>query len=165
MIKAAIITVSDRCSRGQREDLTGEALRVLLEEDGFHVAEKVIVPDERDEIVRKLIEFSDVKGYELIVTNGGTGVSPRDVTPDATREVIEREVPGMAEAMRMESFRITPHALISRAVVGIRKQSLIVNLPGSPKGAKENYQVIRKAIPHALEKIRGSTEECAPPGS
>lgn len=160
-LRAAVVTVSDLGSQGSREDLTGRVITKLLQEDGYIVAEKIVIPDEKEEIVRILKYLCDVKEYELVVTNGGTGVSPRDVTPDATKEIIEREVPGIGEAMRMESFKITPYAIISRATAGIRKRTLIVNLPGSPKGAEENYCIIRNSLPHAIEKIQGSTRECA----
>ena len=120
-----------------------------------------IVPDEKDQIKEALIDFADKKNFPLIITTGGTGVSPRDVTPDATLDVIDKEVPGMAEAMRRASAAITPHAMISRAVVGIRGRSLIINLPGSPKAVRENLAVILPALPHAVEKIKGDETECA----
>ena len=120
-----------------------------------------IIPDEEDQIKATLIDFADRQKIDLIITTGGTGVSPRDLTPDATLKVIEREVPGMAEAMRRASAAITPHAMISRAVVGIRGYSLIVNLPGSPKSVRENLAVILPALPHAVEKIKGDESECA----
>jgi len=159
-MKAAIITVSDRCSAGLREDLTGARLRELLIEDGYEVLGIAIVPDEINRISRELIRWCDETGCDLVLTNGGTGVSPRDVTPEATKAVIEREIPGMAEAMRMESLKITPYAMISRAIAGIRGRTLIVNLPGSPRGAEENYNVIRRALVHAIEKIQGDPTEC-----
>lgn len=159
--KAAVVTVSDRCSQGIREDVTGSKLVDMLKQEGYDVVDVRIVPDERDQIAKVLRELCDVSKCDLVVTNGGTGVSPRDVTPEATRDVIEREVPGMAEAMRAESLKKTPHAMLSRAVVGIRGETLIVNLPGSPKGAIENFEVIKHAIPHALEKIHGDPSECA----
>jgi molybdenum cofactor synthesis domain-containing protein len=158
--KVGILTLSDKGSRGEREDLSGPTLRGLLPE-GFEVVEYAVVPDEREEIVEKLVEWADEKGLALILTTGGTGVSPRDVTPEATLSVIEREVPGMAEAMRRASLAKTPHAMISRAVVGIRRRTLIVNLPGSPRGARENLEAIFPAIPHALEKIHGDPSDCA----
>lgn len=161
MWKVAIVTVSDRCSLGIREDLTGANLKKLLMQEGYNVVDVRIVPDERDKIAKTLCELCDALGCDLIVTNGGTGVSPRDVTPEATKDVIEREVPGMAEVMRLESLKKTPHAMLSRAVVGIRGKSLIINLPGSPSGAVENFMAVKVAIPHALEKIHGDPSECA----
>lgn len=160
-IRAGVITVSDRGSQGIREDRSGPEIVKLLEGIGAEVRDSVIVPDEIDRIQASLIDFADQRRMDLIVTTGGTGVSPRDVTPDATMAVIDREVPGMAEAMRRESHRITPHALISRAVVGIRGRTLIVNLPGSPKSVRENLAVILPAIGHAVEKIKGDDRECA----
>ena len=160
-IRAGVITVSDRGSQGIREDRSGPEIVKLLEGIGAEVRDSVIVPDEIDRIQASLIDFADQRRMDLIVTTGGTGVSPRDVTPDATMSVIDREVPGMAEAMRRESHRITPHALISRAIVGIRGRTLIVNLPGSPKSVRENLTVILPAIGHAVEKIKGDDRECA----
>ncbi len=160
-IRAGVITVSDRGSQGMREDKSGPEIVKLLEGIGIGIGESAIVPDEIDQIRASLIDFADCRRMDLIVTTGGTGVSPRDVTPDATMAVIDREVPGMAEAMRRESHRITPHALISRAVVGIRGRTLIINLPGSPKSVRENFSVILPAIRHAIEKIKGDDRECA----
>ena len=161
MWRAAIVTVSDRCSAGTREDLTGSKLREVLVQEGYDVVDVRVVPDEMDKIAEALRFLCDVLRCDLVVTNGGTGVSPRDVTPEATKQVIEREIPGMAEVMRHESLKKTPHAMLSRAVVGIRGSTLIVNLPGSPKGALENFMAIRAAIPHALEKIHGDPSDCA----
>ncbi len=160
MITAGIITISDRGWRGEREDISGREVRKLLEGMSIEVLDYEIIPDEKEIIVDKLIKFTDKRRLDLIVTTGGTGVSPRDVTPDATLEVIEKEVPGMAEAMRRESAALTPHAMISRAVTGIRKNSLIINLPGSPKSVRENLTVILPALRHALEKIKGDDSEC-----
>ena len=160
MIQAGVITLSDKGSRGEREDLSGpEAIR-MLREVGIETVHSEIVPDEAEIIAEKLVEFADVRGLDLVVTTGGTGVSPRDVTPDATLKVIDREIPGMAEAMRRESMLKTPHAMISRAVAGIRKTTLIVNLPGSPKGVRENLAVILPALKHAIEKIKGDPADC-----
>jgi molybdopterin adenylyltransferase len=161
MIRAAVITVSDKGSRGEREDLSGpEAVR-LLEAQAIEVACILVVPDEPDDIKAALIDCADRQELDLIITTGGTGVTPRDVTPDATREVLEKEIPGMAEAMRQASMAKTPHAMISRALAGLRGKTLIINLPGSPKGVRENLAVVLPAIPHAIEKIQGSDKDCA----
>ena len=160
-IHAGVITVSDRGARGEREDKSGQEVMRMLTGATINIDHTMIIPDEKGQIKEALIEYADRRKLDLIVTTGGTGVSPRDVTPEATLEVIEREVPGMAEAMRRESTAITPHAMISRAVVGIRGRSLIVNLPGSPKGARENLAVILPTLKHAVEKIRDDETECA----
>jgi molybdenum cofactor synthesis domain-containing protein len=133
----------------------------MLQEIGIETTCYEVVPDEADVIEKKLIELVDNRRLDLVVTTGGTGVSPRDVTPDATLKVIDREIPGMAEAMRRESMLKTPHAMISRAVAGIRKTTLIINLPGSPKGVRENLAVILPALKHAIEKIKGDPSDCA----
>lgn len=159
--KTAIVTVSDRGSRGEREDKSGQALLERLSAAGFEVSFQTVIPDESDQIRKTLIDLADREQFALILTTGGTGVSPRDVTPEATLCVIERVVPGMAEAMRAASMQKTPHAMISRAVAGIRGRSLIVNLPGSPRGAIENLEVILPAFPHALDKIQGDPSDCA----
>lgn len=161
MITAGIITVSDKGSQGKREDLSGPAIAEMLTGAAFEIKNTVIIPDETAEIKKAIIDFADVKKLDLIVTNGGTGVSPRDLTPDATLDVIDKQIPGMAEAMRYQSMKVTPHAMISRAIAGIRGKSLIINLPGSPKGAKENLAVVLPALKHAIEKIKGDESECA----
>jgi molybdenum cofactor synthesis domain-containing protein len=161
LITAGVITLSDKGSRGERVDLSGPEVIRMLKEIGIETTASEIVPDEADVIEKKLIEFVDERRFDLVVTTGGTGVSPRDVTPDATLKVIDREIPGMAEAMRRESMAKTPHAMISRAVAGIRKTTLIVNLPGSPKGVRENLAVILPALKHAIEKIKGDQSDCA----
>ncbi len=163
--KVGILTLSDKGSRGERIDTSGPGLREMVAAQLDALAEVVayeIVPDERDQIEQKLIEWADRDGLALILTTGGTGVAPRDVTPEATLAVMERQVPGMAEAMRNYSMQKTPFAMISRAVVGIRGRTLIVNLPGSPKGARESLEAIIVALPHALEKIAGDPNDCAP---
>ncbi|MEK6540306.1 MAG: molybdopterin adenylyltransferase [Deltaproteobacteria bacterium] len=160
MITVGILTMSDKGSRGEREDLSGKEIERMIKDLPAEVKAYEIIPDECDIIKAKLVEFADKKKLDLILTTGGTGVSPRDVTPEATREIIEKELPGMSEAMRAESLKKTPNAMISRAVCGIRKQTLIINLPGSPKAVRENLSVILPAISHAIEKIKGSTEEC-----
>jgi len=161
LIKAGVLTLSDKGSRGEREDLSGPEVIRILKEIGIETERCEIVPDEAEIIARKLIEFVDERKLDLVVTTGGTGVSPRDVTPEATLQVIDREIPGMAEAMRRESMLKTPHAMISRAVAGIRKTTLIVNLPGSPKGVRENLAVILPTLTHAIEKIKGDQSDCA----
>jgi len=161
IIRAAVITVSDKGSAGQREDKSGPEVEALLKAIGIEVSHRTIVPDEIEQIRNIIVDFADHLKIDLIVTTGGTGVTPRDVTPDATLGVIDKEVPGMAEAMRRESHKITPHALISRAVAGIRGQTLILNLPGSPKGVRENLAVVLPALRHAIEKIKGDEGECA----
>ncbi len=158
--KAAIITISDKGSRGERIDGSGPALRSLLEKD-FSVTGIVIVPDEAEMIADVILEEVDMRGADLVVTTGGTGVGPRDVTPEATRMVIEKELPGFAEVMRIESYKLTPHGIISRAICGIRKESIIINLPGSPKAATECLSFVIKAVPHALSKLKGDPADCA----
>ncbi len=159
--EVAILTVSDRGSSGLREDLSGPAIRDFLESSkiDFQLIYREIVPDEQEKIIQKLLFWSD-EHIPLILTTGGTGFSPRDITPEATLAVIERQAPGFAEAMRSESRKITPHAMISRAVSGIRKQSLIINLPGSIKGVQECLAVILPAVPHALDKLMGDQSDC-----
>ena len=159
MTKIGIITVSDRSSRGEREDLSGPEIRKWAERQGYEVAEETIVPDDLEDIKRALTDFSD-KGITLIFTTGGTGFAPRDNTPEATRAVIERETPGFAEVMRARSLEITPHAMLSRAVSGIRKQSLIINLPGSPKAVRENLGFIEGALPHGAALLQNSVTDC-----
>jgi len=159
-IRAAIVTLSDKGSAGQRNDQSGEVIRDMITGIGFSVDHYEILPDEQELIIESLKRLSDGGVIDLILTTGGTGVAPRDVTPEATMAVIDRVLPGMAEAMRAESLVKTPHAMISRAVAGIRKQTLIVNLPGSPKAVRENLAVILPALSHAIEKIKGDTTEC-----
>jgi molybdopterin adenylyltransferase len=156
-----IITVSDKGSRGERLDTSGQEIRTILEREGFSFSDYMIVPDEPDQISAALLTYADDKKIDLIVTTGGTGVSPRDVTPEATISILNKEIPGMAEAMRRESARITPHAMISRAVAGIRGTSLVLNLPGSPKGVRENLSTVLPALKHAIEKIKGDPSDCA----
>jgi len=158
---AAILTISDRGSRGERQDLSGPALKErLLETEKFQVVLEKIVSDEPAEIEAVLVEWSDQNMVDLILTTGGTGFSPRDLAPEATSAVIERSAPGFAEAMRAESLKITPHAMISRAVSGIRKSTLIINFPGSPKAARECLEFILPALPHALLKLAGDPSDC-----
>ena len=163
MISAGIITISDKGATGRREDLSGPAIRDMLASLPAEVKCYEIIPDEKDLISDRLIHFADSLGLDLILTSGGTGVGERDFTPEATLAVIDKQVPGMAEVMRMESLKKTPHAMISRAVVGVRGRSLIVNLPGSPKAVRENLAAILPAIPHAVSKIKGDDQDCAQP--
>jgi molybdopterin adenylyltransferase len=163
MIRTGIITVSDRSSQGIREDSSGPALAAMLADAQIEVCKSLVIPDEKDQIKEAIIKYADVENFDLILTTGGTGVSPRDVTPDATLEVIDKQIPGMAEAMRHQSMNITPYAMISRAIAGIRGRCLIVNLPGSPKGAKENLAIILPALKHSIEKIKGDDAECGSP--
>jgi len=158
--RAAVITISDKGSKGERIDTSGPGLAEMLKRH-YEVSGVLIVPDEADLIAETIKREIDDKGVDLVVTTGGTGVGPRDVTPEATRRVIEKELPGFSEVMRMESFRITPHSLISRAVCGTRGTSIIVNLPGSPRAAVECLSFIEKALPHALEKLKGDPGDCA----
>lgn len=160
IIRTAIITMSDKGSAGQREDQSGNVIRDMITGVGFSADHYEILPDEKELIIASLRRLSDSGNIDLILTTGGTGVAPRDVTPEATLAVIDRELPGMAEAMRAESLKKTPRAMISRAVAGIRKQTLIVNLPGSPKAVRENLAVILPALSHAIEKIKGDPTEC-----
>ncbi len=161
MLRAAILTVSDRSAQGLRDDTSGPKLVEMLQSLGMDVAFSGVVPDEKDAISETLISWADEGRADLILTTGGTGLSPRDVTPEATMAVVRRLVPGMAEAMRQASLRKTPHAMISRAVAGVRGTTLIINLPGSPKGAMENLEAVLPALEHAIAKIKGDPSECA----
>ena len=160
-IKAGVLTISDKGSQGKRRDESGEVAANILQAQGFSVLEKKIIPDDRRQIADTLVEWVERVGLSLIITSGGTGLSPTDVTPQAMGEVIDYQVPGMAEAMRAESLKKTPHAMISRAMVGVRGACLIINLPGSPGGVKDNLSVLMPALPHALSKLGGDTSECA----
>jgi len=159
-MKAAILTLSDKGSRGERADVSGPALASWLTEREVEIARTEVIPDEADLISAKLAAWADGGEFDLILTTGGTGVSPRDVTPEATVRVLDRLIPGFGEAMRAASLAKTPQAMISRAVSGVRKQTLIVNLPGSPRGAIENLEAVWPAIPHALKKIQGDMGDC-----
>ena len=149
-----ILTVSDRSSRGERADLSGPVLADFIRAWGWIVSLVEVVPDSRDVISPKLAEWCACGNLDVILTTGGTGFAPRDVTPEATRDVIEREAPGLAEVMRAESLKITPHAMLSRAVTGIRGQTLIINLPGSPKGAVESLKAVAGVLEHAIQLLR-----------
>jgi molybdenum cofactor synthesis domain-containing protein len=150
-----ILTISDAGSKGEREDTSGDAIAEIMSGLDFRLALREIVPDEPDQISERLSDWCDGGEVDVVLTTGGTGLGPRDVTPEATRAVIELEVPGIAEAMRMLTIENTPMAMLSRSVAGIRAGCLIVNLPGSPKGVQETLAIAVQAIPHALEMIRG----------
>ena len=152
-IRFGILTLSDRSSRGERADASGPALANLIQAEGWSVVKQSLLPDDESAIRELLTNWSDSGEMDVILTTGGTGFAPRDVTPEATRAVIQREAPGLAEAMRAASLKVTPHAMLSRIVTGIRGKTLIINLPGSPKGAVENLQVIVPVLPHAVQLL------------
>ena len=164
-IQAAILTVSDKGSRGERDDQSGPALVTWLAERDVEVAATATVADEQPLIAAKLSEWTCIGDYDLILTTGGTGVSPRDVTPDATAMVLDRVIPGFGEVMRAASLQKTPRAMLSRGVCGIRGRTLIMNLPGSPVAAVENLEAVWAAVPHAISKIQGDMQDCAPPAT
>ena len=159
MFTLGILTISDKCSRGEREDESGKAIKELLAALNARVVKYDIVPDERELISGRLVEWADKEGINLILTTGGTGLSPRDVTPEATLAVLDRMAPGFTEAMRAESLKKTPMSMLSRAVAGIRGGSLIINLPGSPRGVRECLEAVLPALPHAIEVLRGEAGE------
>lgn len=160
-MKTAILVLSDKGARGEREDTSGPLLEEWLARRGAIVVERCLIPDDREKIEETLTRWCDSGELSLILTCGGTGVSPRDVTPDATLAVVERVIPGFGEVMRMRSLEKTSHAIISRAVAGVRKGTLIINLPGSPRGAMENLEAVWNAVPHAVAKIGGEPGDCA----
>lgn len=160
-IRAAILTVSDAGSRGEREDTSGPAIRELLVGIGGEVAHYAIVPDDRAQISATLASWSDGGEVDLIITTGGTGLAARDITPEATRDIAERDVPGLAEVMRASGLQKTPMSMLSRSVAVVRRAALIVNLPGSEKGARESLEAILPVLPHAIELLRGQTEHVA----
>ena len=161
VVRAGVLTISDKGSRGERVDESGPAVAELIGSHGYEVSLRNVVPDEREEISGTLVQWADKHGLNLILTSGGTGLGPRDVTPQATLDIIDFEVPGMAEAMRSANLKKTPRAMISRAVVGVRGSCLIINLPGSRKGAIENLEAVMPALDHALSKLMGDTSDCA----
>lgn len=161
MIKVAVLTMSDKGSRGEREDESGRLICEMVKDISGEVITHEVIPDEQNIIEERLKHFADNLRADVIITTGGTGVSPRDITPEATRNVLEKEIPGLAEVMRAEGCKKTIRAAISRGLVGIRGRTLIVNLPGSPKGVKEGMNVILSTIPHVVEKMQGDEGECA----
>jgi len=159
--KAGVLTMSDKGARGDRIDESGKIAADMLRADGFELVKTGIVPDRMEDITATLIDWIDNEELSLIVTSGGTGLSPTDVTPQAMKQIIDYEVPGISEAMRAESLKKTPHAMLSRAMAGVRCQCLIINLPGSPKGVKENLEIVLPALKHGLSKLSGDTADCA----
>ena len=163
-LRAAVVTLSDKASAGLREDTAGPLLAELLREMGAVVGRLVVIPDEQEQIEQVLIDLADSGEYDLVLTTGGTGLAPRDRTPEATIAVADRLAPGFAEAMRSASLALTPHAMLSRAVSAVRKRTLIINMPGSPKACREHFAVIAPALPHAVETLRGEAYECGRSG-
>ena len=159
LIRAAVITVSDRCASGEQEDRSGELLCALLREAGAEVVERAVLADDLEPLSKRLRDFADRDDINLVVTTGGTGLAPRDNTPEATRSVVEREVPGLSEAMRAETLRQTPTAMLSRGLCGVRSGALIINLPGSPKGVRECFAVVRPVLGHAVGLLAGRAHE------
>ena len=159
-MRFCVLTVSDRSARGEREDSSGPALVEMIEVQGWELSEQALLPDEQEQVERQLAEWSDRGEVEVILTTGGTGFSPRDHTPEATLAVVDRLAPGLSEAMRLASLKQTPHAMLSRAVCGIRGSTLIINLPGSPRAVRESMEVLFGFLEHLLEKIRGDEGEC-----
>ena len=154
MLRIGLLTVSDRSASGERPDASGPALAEEIRTQGWKIVEQKILPDDRTVLSQQLAEWCDRGEIDVILTTGGTGFSPRDVTPEATQAIVERAAPGLAEAMRAASIQVTPHAMLSRATAGIRKHTLIINLPGSPKGALENLKVVLLVLPHAVQLLQ-----------
>lgn len=163
MFSVGILTISDKGAAGKREDASGLLLHQLVDQLPGKVTVYQVIPDEKEAIQNQLISFCDRWKVDLVLTTGGTGVSPRDVTPEATMQVIDRLIPGMGEIMRMEGYRKSPKAIISRGIAGIRKQTLIVNLPGSPRAVRENFEILLPVLPHAIQKMKGDEEDCGVP--
>ena len=159
-IRAGIITASDRCFKGQREDQSGLLLKALVESLGGEVIAYRVLPDDRETLARILSHLADGFRCDLILTTGGTGLGPRDVTPEATKEIIEKEILGISEAIRSKGLAQTPHAMLSRGIAGIRKKTLVVNLPGNPQAVQEAFEILRPILPHAIELIRGKVKDC-----
>jgi len=160
MFTGGILIASDKGAQGQRQDESGQTIRDCLSSLGIQWVRYEVIPDEKQAISDKLAEWAD-EGLDIVLTSGGTGLSPRDVTPEATLAVLDRTAPGFAEVMRAESFKKTPHGMLSRAVAGTRKNTLIINLPGSPKAVAECLEAVSPALPHAIETLRGEATECA----
>lgn len=163
MFKVGVITASDKGSRGEREDLSGALLRELVKEINGEVVEYVVLPDDQGLLAEQMKHWADIEGLDLILTTGGTGFSLRDVTPEATIAIADRMVPGIAEVMRYESLKVTPKAMLSRAVAALRKRTLIINMPGSPKAVKECWMAIAPALSHGILILKGEASECATP--
>ena len=161
MFRVGVITASDKGSRGEREDLSGPTLVKLVQDLGGEVVEYVVLPDEQTVLAEKMCQWTDELGLDLILTTGGTGFSMRDVTPEATLSVADRLVPGIPEVMRMESLKVTNKAMLSRAVAVLRKKTLIINMPGSPKAVRECFAAIASALPHGIQILKGEASECA----
>ena len=161
MFSVGILTASDKGAQGQREDQSGPAIASFIEKLGGSVAQMVIVPDERDIIARQLIVFCDEDQVDLVLTTGGTGFSKRDVTPEATQDAIERAIPGFTDLIRVKSFESNSRALLSRAIAGIRKETIIINLPGSPRGVLEALEIIGPSLVHGIDILKGNASECA----
>ncbi|HEY9088532.1 MAG TPA: MogA/MoaB family molybdenum cofactor biosynthesis protein [Anaerolineaceae bacterium] len=157
-IRVAVLTISDRSARGERPDLSGPALSALIQGQGWQLTQYGVIPDDFEIIRDTLIEYCDRDLADILLTTGGTGFAPRDVTPEATLAAMEKNAPGLAEAMRLESLKVTPHAMLSRAAAGIRGRTLVINLPGSPKAAVENLAVIIPVLPHAVELLRDNPD-------
>jgi len=160
MFTVGILTISDKGSRGERQDKSGETIREIISSLDVSIINYDIVPDEKELIAQELISWADENNLDVILTTGGTGLTPRDITPEATLAVVDRIVPGFAEAMRTESLKKTPMAMLSRAVVGTRGKCLIINLPGSPKAVRECLEAVLPALPHAVETLKGQAGEC-----
>jgi len=163
MLTVGILTVSDKGWRGERQDRSSEAIREILSKTDVHIVNCDVVPDVKELIAEKLVQWADEDKVDVILTTGGTGLSPRDVTPEATLSVVDRVVPGFTEAMRLASLKQTPMAMLSRAVAGTRGKCLIINLPGSPKAVRECLEPILPVLPHAMETLKGQASECATP--
>ena len=158
IIRVGILTISDRSSRGERPDSSGEILKKMITTQGWNLSIQGIVPDEFSQIAGTLSNWCDQDKADVILTTGGTGFSPRDVTPEATQSIIQRQAPGLSEAIRAAGMRITPHAMLSRAMAGIRSKTLIINFPGSPKAVEEDFQVVLPVLPHAVELLRSNPD-------
>ncbi len=164
MFKAAVITCSDKSSQGLREDRSGPYIEEFLRDAGFEIADRIIISDDKETIKTNLLHFTDERGCDLVITTGGTGFSPRDNTPEATKEIIRREVPGIGEMLRAESYKLTKRAYLSRSVCGIRDRSLIINLPGSPKAVKENLSFLDDVLDHGLKLLQNLDADCGEEG-